>query len=46
MSHANYYYSSSSPSPGKMAQIDITVSPSGANVNSKWTANTIITEFE
>lgn len=45
-SKASYYYSSSSPSPGKMSQIDIRVQPAGANVNSNWTANTIITEFE
>jgi len=45
-SRATYYYTSSSPSPGKMAQIDITVDPPGANVSSNWTANTIITEFE
>lgn len=41
-----YHYTSSSPSPGKMAQIDITVDPPGANVSSNWTANTTITELE
>lgn len=46
ISRAKYYYTSSSPSPGKMAQIDITVDPPGANVSSNWTANTIITEYE
>lgn len=45
-SRANYYYSSSSPSPGKMVKIDVRVSPPGSNVNSKWTANTTITEYD
>lgn len=44
--HANYYYTSSSPSPGKMAQVDVRVDPYSANVTSNWTANTIITEYQ
>ena len=44
-SHASHYYNSSSPSTGKMVQIDSVVDPYSANVNSNWTANTSITEF-
>lgn len=43
-SNAKYLYTSHTPVPGKMAQIDITVDPPGANSSSNWTANTIITE--
>ena len=45
-SRASYTYTSYSPSPSKMARIDVTVSPPGANVASNWKANTTITEFE
>jgi hypothetical protein len=45
-SHASYLYTSTAPSPGKMAQIDIRVNPYTANVSDNWTANTIITEFQ
>lgn len=45
-SRSSYTYTSSSPSPGKMAQIDVRVDPyNTANVLSHWTANTSITEF-
>ena len=44
-SRANYTYTSYSPAPGKMAQINVTVDPVGANVASNWTANTTITEI-
>ena len=44
-SQAKYYYTSSSPSTGKMAQIDIRVEPPTANITDYWTANTIITEY-
>lgn len=45
-SHTSYHYSSSSPSPGKMVQIDTRVDPYSANVTDSWKANTIITEYE
>lgn len=45
-SKAKYTYTSSSPSTGKMVQIDCTVDPPGANVSSNWTANTVITEYD
>lgn len=44
-SHAKYTYTSYSPSPYKMAKIDVIVDPSSANVNSNWSANTTITEY-
>ena len=44
ISKANYTYTSVSPVPGKMAQIDIRVDPPNANISDSWTANTIITE--
>ena len=44
ISGAKYNYTSFSPAPGKMAQIDIRVDPYTANVSDTWTANTIITE--
>lgn len=44
-SGAKYVFESYSQPPQKWVQIDVTVDPPGANVNSNWTANTIITEF-
>jgi hypothetical protein len=44
-SNAKYLFTSYSPAPGKMAKIDVTVDPPGANVSSNWTANTSITEY-
>lgn len=44
ISRASYQYTSFSPAPGKMAQIDIRVDPYTANISDPWTANTIITE--
>lgn len=43
--NAKYTYTSYNPSPYKMVKIDVTVDPSTANVNSNWTANTVITEY-
>lgn len=44
--NAKYYFTSSSPHANNaIATIDVTVSPAGANVNSNWTANTVITEY-
>lgn len=46
ITNSKYYYTSSSPNANnEVAKIDVTVSPAGANVNSNWTANTIITEY-
>lgn len=44
-SNAKYTYTSYSPAPAKLVQIDVTVDPVGANVASNWTANTVITEI-
>ena len=44
ISRAVFHYTTSSPSPGKMSQIDVLVEPYTANVTDNWTANTIITE--
>lgn len=44
--NAKYYFTSSYPTANnKLATINVTVSPAGANVNSNWTANTVITEY-
>lgn len=44
--NSKYYFTSSSPTANnEIATIDVTVSPAGANVNSNWTANTVITEY-
>lgn len=46
VTNAKYYFTSSSPNANNaVAKIDVTVSPAGANVNSNWTANTVITEY-
>jgi len=46
ITNSKYYFTSSSPAANnKVAKIDITVSPPNANVNSNWTANTVITEY-
>ena len=46
-SHAQYYYTSSSPAANNLlSKIDVTVNPPTANVNSNWTANTVITEYK
>lgn len=46
LTKARYQYTSSSPSANTMARIDVTVDPPTANVNSNWTANTTITEYQ
>lgn len=43
-SRATYKFTSYSPSANTLSRIDIYVEPPTANVNSNWTANTIITE--
>ena len=45
-SHAKYTYTSYAPIPSKLVEIDVTVSPPSANVNSNWKANTVITEYK
>lgn len=46
VTNSKYYFTSSSPHANNaIAKIDVTVSPAGANVNSNWTANTVITEY-
>lgn len=46
-SRSNYKFTTYSPTPQKMVQIDITPDPANANVAlaNTWTANTIITEY-
>ena len=46
LTNANYHFTSSSPNANNaIATIDVTVTPAGANVNSNWSANTVITEY-
>jgi hypothetical protein len=42
---ANYVFTSFNPAPKKLVQIDTKPDPENANVDSLWTANTIITEY-
>ena len=44
-SMANYKFDSYTPQPYKQVQIDVRPDPANANVNSSYTANTIITEY-
>lgn len=43
---AKHFFTSTVPSSNnKIATIDVTVDPPGANVNSNWSANTVITDY-
>lgn len=45
VTNAKYQYTSTSTSSNTLSRIDVTVSPPSANVNSNWSANTVITEY-